>query len=253
MGGRVIRLSVLVGLILAITVPAVSAGGGRWNFNRAYVVGERVTVTEIVWIQPDARNLGGIDDGPFSAYLVKWPADDYPIPLPADAIDLGPVLIEPRRQSEHADVTLDFLVPEVEPGDYVVSLCNDPCRKPLGDLLPSSITIASDDSEARLLGRIKRLESSLFNARMRMGPLARRIAQDAANQTRHEMEALVKELTKRVASAEERIDALEKSFDSKLSSKEGSGALSASSLGALSLVFVAAFAFARAERSRPEG
>jgi len=247
MGGRVIRLSVLVGLILAITVPTVSAGGGRWDFREAYAIGERVTVTEVVWIQPDARYLGGIDDGPFSAHLVKGSPDHYPIPLPADAIDLGPVLIEPRHGSEHGDVTLDFLVPDVEPGDYVVALCNDPCRKPLGDMLPTSISIASDDAEARLLGRIKRLESKLLNARMRMGPLARQIARDAANQTRHEIEALVEALTKRVASAEERIDALEKSLDSKLSSTESNGAVSALSLGALSLALIAGLAFARAE------
>ncbi len=147
MGTRVMRLSVLVGLILAIAVPTASAGGGRWDFREAYAVGERVTVTEIVWIQPDGRYLGGIDDGPFSAYLVKGSPDAYHIPLPADAIDLGPVLIEPRHQSEHGDVTLDFLVPEVEPGDWVVALCNDPCRKPLGDMLPTQITIAGDGTE----------------------------------------------------------------------------------------------------------
>ena len=142
---------------------------------------------------------------------------------------------------------LDFLVPEVEPGDWVVALCNDPCRKPLGDILPTEITIAGDDTEARLLGRIKRLEDQLFNARMQMGPLARRITRDAANQTRQEMEARVEVLTKRVASAEERIDALEKGLDSKLSSTESNGAVSALSLGALSLALIAGFAFARAE------
>ncbi len=80
-----------------------------------------------------------------------------------------------------------------------------------------------------------------------MGPLARRIARSAANQTRLEMEARVKALTKRVASAEERIDALEKSLDSKLSSTERNGSVSALSLGALLLALIAGFAFARAE------
>jgi len=244
-----IRIGVLVGTLLAINMSTASAGGGRWNFDDAYVVGQRVTVTEPVWIKPDGRYLGGIDDGPFSAYLVRGSADDYHIPLPADAIGLGPVLIEPRHQSEHGDVTLDFLVPAVEPGDYVVALCNDPCRKPLGDMLPTAITIAGDDAEARLLGRIKRLELKLFNSRTLMRPLARRIARDAAAETRHEMEALVKALTKRVASAEERIDALERSLDSKLSSTDGNdGSVSALSLGALSLILVAGLGFAKTER-----
>ena len=116
MGTRVMRVIVLVGLILGIAVPTASAGGGRWNFDEAYAVGERVTVTEIVLIQPDARYLGGIDDGPFSAYLVKGSADDYHIPLPADAMDLGPVLIEPRHHSEHADATPGFLGPRGRAG-----------------------------------------------------------------------------------------------------------------------------------------
>jgi hypothetical protein len=251
---RVIGFGVVVGSLLAINISTVSAGGAHWNFDEAYVVGERVTVSEAVWIQPKARYLGGIDDGPFSAYLVKGFPDDYPISLPADAIDLGPVLIEARHQSEYGDVTLDFFVPQVEPGEYVVALCNDPCRKPLGDMLPTPITIAGDDAEARLLERIKRLEIKLLNVRMGMGPLARRIARDAADQTEQEIEARLEALTKRVALAEKQIDALEARMDSKLSGAKGNDSLSALSLGALLLVLLAAgSAYARPERRRPGG
>jgi hypothetical protein len=253
MVGRLVRLGLVVGSLLAINIPTVSAGGGRWNFDDAYVVGEHVVVTEAVWIQPEARYLGGIDDGPFSTFLVKGSPDDYPIPLPVDAIDLGPVLIEPRHQSEHGDVTLDFFVPQVEPGEYVVALCNDPCRKPLGDMLPTPITIAGDDAEARLLERIKRLETKLFSVRMQMGPLARRIARDTADQTRQDMEARVTALTSRIARAEKQIDALEASMDSKLSGAKGNGSVSALSLGALLLGLIAWSAFARAEQRRPGG
>jgi hypothetical protein len=251
--GRVIGFGVVVGSFLAINISTVSAGGVHWNFDEAYVVGERVTVSEDVWIQPKARYLGGIDDGPFSAYLVKGSPDDYPISLPADAIDLGPVLIEPRHQSEYGDVTLDFFVPQVEPGEYVVALCNDPCRKPLGDMLPTPITIAGDDAEARLLERIKRLEIKLLNVRMRMGPLARRIARDAVNQTEKDIEARLEALTNRITLAEKQIDALEARMDSKLSGAKGNESVSALSLGALLLVLIACSTFARAERRRPGG
>jgi hypothetical protein len=59
------------------------------------------------------------------------------------------------------------------------------------------------------------------------------------------MEALVNALTTRVASAEERIEALEKSFDSRLSTRDSDGSVSALSLGALALALIAGFAFAR--------
>jgi hypothetical protein len=80
--------------------------------------------------------------------------------LPFGSIRLGEIEIERIDRYTWAG-RLVFTVPKIEPGSYVVTHCNDPCTKELGDLLHPRIRIVENDTETRLWRRIDALRDAV--------------------------------------------------------------------------------------------
>lgn len=69
------------------------------------------------------RQLGWVDDGPFHAYL----ADSLEVPA-HEGISLGELVLD-EETANSVRVTIEFVVPEVPPGEYAAVYCNEPCTK----------------------------------------------------------------------------------------------------------------------------
>jgi hypothetical protein len=244
---RLVTAGVCLLLTLVICAPIALAGGGRWDFGLAYVPGARVTDTQPVALKLDNPRLGRLDDAPFFAYLISSTEDVYHIPLPDDALPLGEVHVE-ARDGRFGTATIDFIVPDVQPGEYFVTVCNEPCRKPLGDMLGTAITIVASDLEARLTARLERLEMKVFNLRSEMDALARRRLGQTLSRLRIDLTTRTDAFTARMEDLEARVHKLERGHASSESDSSRSGL----ALGALTLISIAWFALKRrGGRNRP--
>jgi len=172
---RALLVGAIFGVVTFIAPPA-NAGGGRWDINghiegRAVVtVGEIVEISETVWLGEDGRgepNGGyhaGPEHGPFYFYIVSLGNREYPYPppLPPDSVYVADVEFGPIEDSS-VSVGGSFTMPSVEPGEYVLLHCNDPCSRQLGDLMSTSFTAVADASEARLTRTIDKIDERVFN------------------------------------------------------------------------------------------
>lgn len=168
----------VVGALLALAAPARADGGAYISFDQTYyVAGETAHGEGYVWIPEKQRDvLGG---GPFYAYLL--PPDSNLItegqPLPDGAIRVGTFEIQPFGKEE-IELSVTFIVPDVETGTYTVQLCNDPCtiagfREPqIGQL-----TIAATVAEANLLRERDRLSGAIYSMKRKL----HRAGKDAAD------------------------------------------------------------------------
>lgn len=163
---RAVRLC-LIGVIVASVVVLVGgsarAGGAMWDFNGkqhyeiAFVPGDTVEASTSVWIAAD--DLGRPEHGPFYGYLVRPTSDGpWPPPVPDDATYLGEIALDEPYSKTHTVARLTFMVPEVEPGDYRLLHCNDPCETSLGDIMTTPITITATEGEGTLLIATRALE-----------------------------------------------------------------------------------------------
>jgi hypothetical protein len=205
---RLVTITLTFATFLAGGASMAVAGGGRWDFDAAYPSGARVTDTQIVSLRLEDPKLGRLDDAPFYAFLIRSAEDAYHIPLPDEAIRLGEVQLD-SDNGRFGTARLNFLVPEVPPGEYQVTVCNEPCRKSLGDMLATPITIVASDLEARLVARIERLEQKIFDLRTGMDSVARSKAEAALNQLRMEVSSAGEVFTARIKDLEARVDKLE--------------------------------------------
>jgi hypothetical protein len=122
-------LLVLSALLGAWPGPAAAGGGTLAPVKERYDPGQVATVV--------GYTAGPVPEEPFYAYLRTGDglAEWY----------VGELVVEETGHSGylHVRVSLSFDVPgELEPGDYEVVFCDDPCRgTPLGDLVPSPVSI----------------------------------------------------------------------------------------------------------------
>ncbi len=128
---------------MVIGVGAVQAGGTRFEPSDVRIeAGEHIELTATV-----ARGaLGWVEDGPFFVYLQ---GDEFGSVVTegyggtATDVLLGELDVGDRAQ--RLDVSAGITIPdETPPGEYWISVCNDPCTTGLGDLVGATIYVDLD-------------------------------------------------------------------------------------------------------------
>ena len=130
----------LLGLIETATGIAV-AGGAVWHFDGEHQPGDiAVSVTSVAWDHDS--ELGTPAEGPYLIYLVPEAAGTEAWPDgPAEGmlvgvveIAFGPFQAEDGEWYGPHHAIARFEIPDVAPGSYLISHCNDPCTNTLGDI-----------------------------------------------------------------------------------------------------------------------
>jgi hypothetical protein len=177
-------------------MPSAIAGGGTWEFEGiplnaepVLVAGEPVHASAPLWLK-DVRRHGakniywaGQDQGPFFAYIVprKGPAwAAFPLKVTEDHIYVGEVEFSDSDDPRVMDVNLDFVMPEVEPGNYGLVYCNDPCTRLIGATMPTRITVVEDEGQAFLARHLNRMDRTLINLGARSGNRVKRLESETS-------------------------------------------------------------------------
>lgn len=218
---RACAVGAVFGAVLFVPTPA-HAGGGWWNIvghphgKAVLIPGETVEVEGDVWVGNDGRGEekgvyhAGPEHGPFYVYVAPVGPEGwgpYPPPVPDNAIRVAELSYDhPDRPLFYARAT--FILPELEPGDYSLLHCNDPCTRQLSDLLSTPFQVATDESEARLVSRFDDLESKMNTQRdrfrLRFDQIEREVFPELMDLKRR-----VDAVESRATELEERVQALE--------------------------------------------
>lgn len=146
----------IVFALLSLNPVAAKGGGSTFDFNRRWFAPGQ-TATGTAELYDGIEGQGRVSDGPYYGYLVPGDAFIDPPRLPRNAIRLGQVTIR-RLDRNIWKASLRFVVPNVRPGTYTVSLCNVPCRSSyVGDLMGAWISIAATAEQAKM----RNLEDSI--------------------------------------------------------------------------------------------
>ena len=192
------RRSFFVTLIgsLIIFVPTPAAAGGWWSFidigTRYVSEGQRFEIDEDLLFEA-LGDVEGAQNGsvPYYAYLVadidedmlneamSKPFDPDWWEPPDDATRVGDITFD-RWDSNYAWAHVEIAIPALPGGRYWLMLCNEGCRKPLADVVPSEVFVVEDRLTARFAAK------TLANTRLlreKLGPLDRSVelAWDRAN------------------------------------------------------------------------
>lgn len=148
---RVWSWALVIVVVLAVGARAVpaEAGGSVFSFhNRWFAPGQ--TVAGKTEFGTASNHAGRVSDGPYFAYLLRGDRWIEPPHVPRDAIRVGQVEMS-RAANGFWSASLRFVVPNVRPGQFMVSLCNDPCRSSnVGDLVGGWIFIAASAEQAKI-------------------------------------------------------------------------------------------------------
>lgn len=215
---RVASLLLLVMGIVFVGGPA-RAGGGQWAFEGhknagtpVFVQGDSVRAHTGLWmkgVKGDGRGdlfWAGPEQGPFFGYLVSeaqhsTKSDYFPPPVPQGAIPVGEVAFS-EVDGGAVRASLDFVMPDVPPGAYLLIHCNDPCDRQIGDLMTTPITVVGDEGQAFLAAKLDRLERRTFNLRYALKYRLR----SAVRSVERRFDPIVERLEARIAVLEERPD-----------------------------------------------
>ncbi|MGH2729788.1 MAG: hypothetical protein ACRDJI_04185 [Actinomycetota bacterium] len=200
---KVRRMWAIAVAALVIVPGPAHAGGAMWDWDEfAYEPGDAVAGGTSVWItSPQGRP----EDGPYHAYLISWsydwPRNSFPH-VPESALYLTDINLDPyEKGAKYAHARISFTMPDVEPGEYAVFHCNDPCTKTFGDIMATPILVVASESEGRLIARIEELESDVLSLRSRLNRVVprwnRRVESDVGER--------ILELTDRLDVLEERV------------------------------------------------
>jgi hypothetical protein len=139
---------------------SASGGGSTFDFHRRWLApGERVFGR--TQFGEGGQGQGRVSDGPYFAYLVRGDRFIEPPSIPRDAVRLGTVRMH-RLGGGIWEASIRFVVPNVRPGTYTVSLCNDPCRNAyVGDLMGAWISIAASVGQAKIRNLEARIEERI--------------------------------------------------------------------------------------------
>lgn len=166
--------------------PASAKGSWFEPENLYQAAGNRVSLRTIFG---SGAYEGRVSDGPYFAYLVpgfRW--FERPGSVPDYALPLGPITIRPATGNFCCWVAaLIFTVPDVKPGRYSITYCNDPCTVDgLGDFDGGTFWIAETREDAALLSRLDRLEHQADRLRDVRAELRRVEARPEAARVRYD-------------------------------------------------------------------
>jgi hypothetical protein len=135
---------VAVGVVLALMVPSPANAGGNWIelSRRQLLVGARVTARAVFFTKSKAPV---VEQGPYFAYIAPermgWRLPD---PSHPRTVRLGRVrVLWPEDHDwkgmfrNNPRARLEFEVPDMPGGKYVMSFCNRACSSALGDVDPT--------------------------------------------------------------------------------------------------------------------
>ncbi len=97
---------------------------------------------------------------------------------------------------------MTFTVPEVEPGDYRLLHCNDPCTTSLGDIMTTPLTVAATHGEGELLVETRQLEQRADEYLFRIKRLERALKDHREERHGAKIEALRDQISKLAARVE---------------------------------------------------
>lgn len=211
MRAKTVVFAITCAITLAL-VPSAHAGGGSWEFEgvalnaeAVLVSGEPVHAYAYLSLQGvkefGARDVfwAGPEQGPFYGYIVSRNGPDwasFPPPLSDDALYVGDVVFSATDDPQAMDVTLDFVMPNLEPGYYGLVHCNDPCTRQIGDTMSTRITVVEDHGQAFIVNRMNHFDRRFVNLRARSGNRV------------HHLETVASRLSSQVDSMEDQISAL---------------------------------------------
>jgi len=138
-------------VLLAAMAPPASAGGS-W----LYPAEDEYSPGDQAVLQGDFGHgqLGWLEDGPFFAFLrvdpdaVEASAPDAWPYIHASDVPLGEIMFESGGINLIA--TVSFIVPELPPGSYEVTYCNDPCTNGIGDLIGGAISVGQSTDQTTI-------------------------------------------------------------------------------------------------------
>lgn len=193
-----------------------AAGGGTWFFEgqsprseAVLVPGDRVHAETLLWLDGVKRgdNKGaywaGPKQGPFFGYISGQERQRWgPIapPLPNHAMRVGEVRFAETEKPGVLDVSLDFTLPDLEPGYYMLHHCNVPCSRQIGDMMSTPFTVVEDRGQAFLASRVSRLDRQIGQLRP--------VLDNRTDNVRSENAALgiqIRSLENRIAALEENL------------------------------------------------
>ena len=159
---RRVCVVVLLGMVAFGLGAGASAGGGgsTFDFHRRWLApGQRVFGH--TQFGEGGQGQGRVSDGPYFAYLVRGDRFIEPPDIPRGSVRLGTVRMH-RLHGGIWEASIRFVVPNVRPGTYTVSLCNDPCRNAyVGDLMGAWTSIAASAGQAKIRNLEARIEERI--------------------------------------------------------------------------------------------
>ena len=248
---RLIATLTMIAAALLLPIPQAGAGGGSWlmfegqdpNSEPVLAWGEHVHATaglslnNVVSGKRRGGAWAGPDQGPFFGYIaarkdVNW--GPFPPPLPDDAVLVGQVVFSKTSDSRVMDLTLDFVMPELEPGYYSLLHCNDPCTRQIGDTMSTAFTVVEDRGQVFVASVVNRIDRTLVGVRAR--------ALDLRGRARN-LKSDVTLLENQVDTLKDRVDSLEQAAAS-ASRRDSAPSPSAFPWALVATVFAAALMFA---------
>jgi hypothetical protein len=177
---RGIRRSVGVVLLTTIAVlvpPSVAGanGGAYLEFDQTYYLsGDAGHAETYVSIPAGKEHL--LDEGPFYVFaLPQGRSLEEGLPIPPGAVRLGTVSV--AEEDGAYELSIEFMVPALDPGGYGIGVCNDPCTiSGFRESLGGWFTVVETRREAELLTLRDRLRGELFGARREARRAERRLA-----------------------------------------------------------------------------
>ncbi|HEX6207657.1 MAG TPA: hypothetical protein VF058_04775, partial [Actinomycetota bacterium] len=211
-------------LVLSTAGPA--AAGGWWSFiplqGAELGVGERFASGrgETLFLTAEAAARARSGEDPYHAYLI--PEIDWRIAnesasareyhsrwaRPHAAIRVGSVKVWGGSRN-YARFRVVFDVPDATPGPYVLALCSEGCAAPLGDVVPSQITLVADPVAARTAREVGKLDWRVNALGQRANHLERQIRALRGAGTDPEVIEAIDALTVRAEKEARRVQELE--------------------------------------------
>lgn len=131
----------LAGVVGLAATPGGAGGSPLW-FDRDLAAGEWYEPGDVAVARggfgPGCCDRGWLEDGPWFAEVVRLDEDgsapvDPPVPVGELRVEEVSYEVNGTRHRRY-EAVVEFVVPDVADGPYVLHHCNDPCTKELGSI-----------------------------------------------------------------------------------------------------------------------